>query len=176
MGDSQFRIHWRVIITMEQITFDNELVLREASNDDVEMIKTLVFTVLREFGLEPDESDTDSDLENIEASYFKRGGMFEVIIDKENEIVGCVGIYPVDLHTCELRKMYLAPTLRGKGFGRKLLDRTVKQAKYLGFTQMTLETANILKAANHLYVSYGFQQSDSGLHAARADKGYYLDI
>lgn len=176
MGDCQLRIPERVNITMEQITFDNELVLREASNDDVEMIKNLVFSVLHEFGLEPDQNVTDADLNNIEANYFKRGGMFEIIVDRENDVVGCVGIYPVDLHTCELRKMYLAPTLRGKGFGRKLLERTIKQAKYLGFTQMKLETASVLKAANHLYLSYGFQTSDDGLHAARADKAYYLDI
>jgi putative acetyltransferase len=161
---------------MDEITFENDLILREASNDDVEKIKTLVFDVLREYGLEPDPYDTDSDLNNIEASYFKRGGLFEIIVDKENEVWGCVGIYPVDLHTCELRKMYFAPSIRGKGFGRKLLERTVKQAKYFGFTQIKLETASVLKAAISLYESYGFHPSDSDIHASRSDKAYYLYI
>lgn len=161
---------------MEKVFFENELVLREATNADAERIKSLVFGVLREFGLEPDPVETDSDLNNIDRNYFKRGGSFDVIVDKQDNIVGTVGIYPITLHICELRKMYFDKSIRGKGYGRKILERTVKEAKCLGFTQMTLETASILKAAIYLYESFGFRPFTPDHHAARSDQAYYLDI
>lgn len=161
---------------MEKVLFENHLELREATNEDAEKIKALVFGVLREFGLEPDPIETDSDLDNIDKNYLKRGGSFDVIVDAQDNILGTVGIYPVSLHICELRKMYFDKTIRGKGYGRKILERTVKEAKALGFTRMTLETASVLKAAISLYESVGFRPFTPEHHAARSDQSYYLDI
>jgi putative acetyltransferase len=161
---------------MEQIEIADGLKIREATNDDCEKIKSLVFGVLREFGLVPEPEGLDSDLNNIETSYFKRGGYFEVIVDDENNVLGSVGIYPVDLHTCELRKMYFAPSIRGKGFGKKLLERTLKHAKFFGFTKITLETASVLKAAISLYESFGFRKYEHEYHATRSDQSYFLEL
>lgn len=161
---------------MELTAFENGFFIREASNQDCEQIKAIVFGVLREFGLEPDPNETDADLNDIEKNYFKRGGLFEVIVDLENNVLGTVGVFPVELHICELRKMYFAPQLRGKGLGKKLMERTVKQAKYLGFTRMTLETASVLKAAISLYESFGFQPYKPEHHAPRSNQSYYLEF
>ena len=161
---------------MEQIEIAEGLSIREATNDDCEKIKSLVFGVLREFGLEPEPDGLDSDLNDIESNYFKRGGYFEIIADSAGNVLGSVGIYPVDLHTCELRKMYFAPSIRGKGLGKKLLERTLKHAKFLGFTKMTLETASILKAANHLYMNFGFRMYEHQHYATRSDQSYFLDL
>jgi len=43
--------------------------------------------------------------------------VFEVVVDAENQIVGTVGLYPLDTRNCELRKMYLLPACRGQGMG-----------------------------------------------------------
>jgi putative acetyltransferase len=161
---------------MEQIEIAEGLKIREATNDDCEKIKTLVFGVLREFGLEPQPDDLDSDLNNIETSYFKRGGYFEVIVDDENNVLGSVGIYPVDLHTCELRKMYFAPSIRGKSLGRKMMERTLKQARFYGFTKITLETASVLKTAIGLYESFGFRKYEHEHYAKRSDQSYFLEL
>ena len=60
----------------------SHLTIRPATNNDLEAIVKLVFGVLREFGLEPDPSATDADLQDIEANYLQRGGLFEVIEDR----------------------------------------------------------------------------------------------
>jgi hypothetical protein len=44
-------------------------------------VAELVFGVLAEYGLEPDPETTDADLQDIEANYLQRGGLFEVIED-----------------------------------------------------------------------------------------------
>ncbi len=154
----------------------SHLTIRPATNDDLEAIVKLVFGVLREFGLEPDPSATDADLQDIEATYLQRGGLFEVIEDPDGNLVGSVGIFPIDENICELRKMYFAPDIRGLGLGSYVLQRAVNQAKELGFNRMMLETSSKLAAANRLYVRFGFQPFTADHLAERADRSYSLDL
>ena len=81
--------------------------LRAANNSDAETIRRLVFSVLEEYGLQSDPETTDSDLDDIEGSYLRSGGCFDLAETDDGEIVGTVGVYPIDSKTCELRKMYL---------------------------------------------------------------------
>lgn len=150
--------------------------IRDAHNSDSEAILALIATALSEVGLEVDTVTTDADLLDIEGSYQKQGGVFEVIEDQRGAVIGSIGLYPLSHDTCELRKMYLVPHLRGKGVGRYLLQRVVIRAKELGFQRMTLETSSKLQAANHLYTSFGFQPAALSHLSNRADQAYSLEL
>ena len=156
-------------------SFDN-IIIRSASNQDEERITALVSNVLAEFGLQIDLEETDADLRDIESSYLQAGGVFEVIEDEQGNLLGTVGLYPVDESTCELRKMYFVPKARGLGLGKYILERAIARAGELGFERIVLETASVLKAANHLYVKYGFRPIDKEHLPARADLAYILDL
>ena len=84
-------------------------------------------------------------------------------------------MYPHTQDMCELRKMYLAKSERGKGLGKALLEHSINKAKELGFKKITLETASVLKEAIALYLKYGFKPFE-GENCARCDQSYYLDI
>jgi putative acetyltransferase len=148
--------------------------LRPASNQDRPAIERLVFGVLREFGLSPDPANTDADLSDLEAVYIRPGGMFDVLATTSGEILGAIGLYPVSRSTCELRKMYLDKSIRGKGHGRRLLEHALTRAKQLGFSRVTLETANVLQSAVALYERYGFKQYTPDHKSCRCDLAYYL--
>ncbi|WP_349245345.1 GNAT family N-acetyltransferase [Anaerobaca lacustris] len=148
--------------------------LRRATNADCEPVKTLVFTVLDEYGLRPDPDGTDADLDDIERSYFARGGTFRILQEEDGSLVGAYGLYPLQNHTCELRKMYLRRTHRGRGLGRRLLEDALASARELGFTTVTLETASVLKEAIALYKRYGFVPCPSDHLATRCDQAYIL--
>jgi putative acetyltransferase len=152
-----------------------EISVRSAINVDCERVQKLVFGVLREYGLEPEVDGIDRDLSDIESNYIKRGGLFEIIEDSEGNLLGTVGLYPIDEKTVELRKMYFVKDFRGKGFGKKTLKRMIEKAGELGFKKIYLETASVLKVAIGLYEKFGFQ-SVVDLHSPRCDKAYYLDI
>jgi len=154
----------------------SHLTIRPASNNDLEAIVKLVFGVLREFGLQPDPSATDADLQDIEANYLQRGGLFEVIEDRDGKLVGSVGVFPIDENICELRKMYFVPEIRGLGLGGYILQRAVNQAKKLGYRRMVLETSSKLAAANRLYLRFGFQPFAADHLTPRADQSYGLDL
>ena len=145
---------------------------RPATNLDRSAIESLVFRVLREYGLEPDPAGTDADLSDIEAVYAGAGGMFDVLMDGAGEVIGTVAVFRVNSRTCELRKMYLARGARGRGVGRMLLEHALQRAAVLGVRRIVLETASVLREAVALYESRGFLRHDPGHMAARCDAAY----
>jgi len=150
--------------------------LREATNADCHAVRELVFAVLEEYGLKPDPGSTDADLGDIEQSYFARGGTFRVLEDPDGSVVGAYGLYPMEHHTCELRKMYLRREYRGQGLGKHLLDDALAKARGLGFESVVLETASVLKEAIALYERYGFAPYRSDHLSSRCDQAYLLEL
>ena len=53
---------------------------------------------------------------------------------------------------------------------------SLKRAKELGFSRVTLETASVLKEAIALYQSYGFRSYAPDHLAGRCDQAHYLDL
>ena len=156
---------------------DERWILREASNPDVPGIKKVVFTVLKEYGLEPDENGKDSDLDDIEQNYIRHDGYFGVIIDSlANEIVGTVGLHPENKEEIELRKMYLIKDARGFGLGKKLLETSIRISREKGYTRMTLETISPLVEAISLYKSYGFHEIAPKAVNSRVDQAFELKL
>lgn len=154
----------------------DSLTLRPATNDDRGSVTDLVFQVLGEYGLKPEPETTDADLRDIEGAYQARGGMFDVLEDAGGTIIGSVGLYPLDGSTCELRKMYLHRSFRGRGLGKRLLEHALKRATELGFSRVTLETASVLREAVALYTRYGFRKFQPDHLAERCDEARFLDL
>jgi putative acetyltransferase len=147
--------------------------LRPATNADSESIKSVVFSVLKEYGLKPDSNSTDKDLDSIEESYFLKKGFFGVV-EIENSIVATVGLHQVDATTCELRKMYSLPSQRGKGLGKSIIEFALSKAKELGYKRVILETASPLKEAIGLYKKYGFKEYIPQHLSCRCDQAFEL--
>lgn len=158
---------------MSAVTTASALPVRPAINRDAPAIKELVFAVLREYGLTPDPANTDSDLDDIDAHYFARGGWFGVLVI-DGSIVACAGIHRDNANTCELRKMCCLPQYRGRGYGRHLLDHALAQARALKFKRVVLETASPLKEAIALYRHYGFTPYEPEEMSERYDQAYEL--
>jgi putative acetyltransferase len=150
--------------------------LKLANNNDCEKIANLVYDVLKEYNLKPDPDATDADLKDIEQSYFERGGTFYVLEERDGSIAGAYGLYPIDSQTCELRKMYLHNSHRGRGLGKFLMDSALSEARQLGFKRMILETASVLKEAISLYKSYGFAEYEPEHLSSRCDQAYLLEL
>jgi putative acetyltransferase len=150
--------------------------LRPATNADAAAVRALVYGILREYGFTPDPEGTDADLADLESSYLRGGGTFEVLAEASGRVVGTVGLFPLDSGRCELRKMYLEAALRGRGLGKRLLRHAVARARELGFTRIELETATVLEVARRMYESFGFRPFTPCQMPSRCDRAYYLDL
>ena len=149
--------------------------IRSATNADAESIQTLVYGVLREYGLKSDPNGTDADLSDIETNYLKSGGWFEVLTLEDGRLVGTVGLFPIDDEIVELRKMYFLPVLRGRGLGRQTLQRMIEKGRQLGFKKIYLETNTVLKEAIGLYLKFGFEPT-AEKHSPRCDQAFILSL
>ena len=121
-------------------------------------------------------ADTDADLQDIASSYLKRGGVFRVLVDDSGAVVGCGGLYPLTNGEAEIRKMYFLPSARGKGYGRRLLDELLAEARKRGYRRVVLETASQLREAIALYRSAGFKPYQREHLACRCDQAFALDL
>ncbi len=144
---------------------------REATNEDANAVKNVIFPVLMEYGLPLDKNCTDSDL-NHPADFYK-AGFFGVILTKEGQVVGTFGLLPHGENSVEIRKMYLLPEHRGKGIGRFMLESLLDLAKKRGYKKAVLDTASSLKEAIMMYEKYGFIRDDSLVEVERCDRAYY---
>ncbi len=90
---------------------------------------------------------------------FKKEKSAYFVAELDGEVIGGAGFYPTENlpdGTCELVKLYLSPSGRGKGNGKLLLEKCIAAAKEAGYAKMYLETMPELKIAIPMYEKMGF--------------------
>lgn len=151
--------------------------IRLATNEDLRAIRAVLFAVRHEFGVDDRTGASDHDLHDLEANYFVRGGVFEVIEDQgSRQIVGCAGLLPLSPWRAELCKMYVLKSARGLGLGKRLLEDLLAAALRGGFVEVWLETNSVLTAATGLYEKYGFQPVEPDCLLPTCDQAYLLRL
>ncbi|MDQ3056858.1 MAG: GNAT family N-acetyltransferase [Pseudomonadota bacterium] len=143
--------------------------LVHASDDDA--LAAIIRRVMPEFGAIGDGfAINDPEVDWISRAYSApRSAYF--VVERDGVIEGGGGVAPLtggDAGTCELRKMYFLPTLRGLGAGTALMARCLGAARDLGFSQCYLETLGGMDAAMKLYERTGFRR----IGAALGDTGH----
>lgn len=142
------------------------IVIREIEAHDNAQLEQVIRACFHEFKI-PLEGTAYSDNETprIFESYQNRNDIY-FVIEKNGEVLGGGGVKPLkdfEEDVCEIQKMYFSPKVRGNGYGRALFEKCLKAAKAIGYKQCYLESASQLKAAIHIYESYGFNHLESAL-------------
>jgi GNAT superfamily N-acetyltransferase len=75
-----------------------------------------------------------------------------------DEPVGCGALRPLDDITAEVRRMYVTPSARRRGIGRRLLRELERTAAEFGYRVVRLETGNRQPEAVALYEGFGFRR------------------
>ena len=110
-------------------------------------------------GYTMDFSEFDSDLASIPSAYQDSGGEFWVLED-EGLVAGCVGVTREDAERCELHRLYLLPSHRGGGFGRKLIEIVVSWCRRNGCRELYLWSDIKFTAAREVYIRCGFSPTE----------------
>jgi len=131
--------------------------IRKAKKGEETQLLNLVKEVLNEYKLEIDTGEIDKDLTDLDKYYFNDKGWF-FVLEVEGKIIASSAICRMSDKQCELRKMYLLKEYQGKGFGKLLLEASLKKAMELGYEEIILESNKVLQTANAMYRNYGFEE------------------
>lgn len=72
--------------------------------------------------------------------------------------IACAALRRIDAHTAEIKRMYVAPTARGRGIGRLLLSALEAEARRMTMNRLVLETGLRQREALSLYERAGFMR------------------
>ena len=140
--------------------------IRPIKEQDDAKVGELIKTVLTEFKAnKPGTAYYDESTNHLSTLFLNNKAAYWVI-EENNKIIGCGGIFPTDglpSNTCELVKLYLYPTARGKGLGRDLMFKCFEKAKELGYENIYLESMPELNEAVTLYERVGFEHLSNSL-------------
>jgi GNAT superfamily N-acetyltransferase len=107
----------------------------------------------------PGGFDAGSALDDAGDDYRPPSGAF-VLARRGEALVGCGALQRLDVHTGEVKRMWVSPSARGLGLGRALLDHLEELARTLGYTRVVLDTNGSLTEAIALYGSRGYEEID----------------
>ena len=148
---------------MSQNTGKSGLKIRLIEKNDNPVVAEIIRVVMTEFkAVGRGYSINDPEVDNMYGAYQSQGAAFYVV-ELDGQVLGCGGFAALTgggRLTCELRKMYFMPGLRGLGVGATLLKLCLEQARKAGFKHCYLETLDDMKQARRLYGKYGFNYLD----------------
>ena len=138
-----------------------EITIRPIQPADDAAIAAIIRAVMPEFGaVGSGFAISDPEVDWMSRAYAApRHAYF--VVERDGVVRGGGGIAPLiggDAGTCELRKMYFMPDVRGIGAGALLMSRCLEAARDAGFAQCYLETLTGMDAAQRLYERSGFRR------------------
>ena len=79
------------------------------------------------------------------------------VLRADGRPAACGGVLIVPGEYAEVKRMYVRPEFRGRGYARRILERLVDHARAGGATILRLETGIHQRAAIALYERFGFR-------------------
>lgn len=127
--------------------------------------------LLRRYGVPDHRDDVHDDLE---ADHLEPPDGVFVVGWAGEDPVACGGVRRRDDTTGEVKRMYVAPAHRGRGYSRVVLRTLEARARGLGYTRLVLETGTKQPEAIALYESEGYVRIEPYGHYRDApDSRYY---
>jgi putative acetyltransferase len=124
---------------------------------DVETVRELFREYERSLGVDLDYQGFEEELATLPGRYAPPRGRLLIAWDGD-EVGGCVALRSFGDDLCEMKRLYLRPSSRGKGVGRALAMRAIDEARAIGYRAMRLDTLPTMSEARALYESLDFRR------------------
>jgi len=129
--------------------------IRRANDLDVPHLRKLFRDYASELRLDLGFQHFDEELKSLPGDYSPPSGELLIAVAGTHP-VGCVAMRPLAPRICEMKRLYVHPSFRGKGLGRHLIEAVLAAARRADYEVMRLDTLSSMKAARSLYRAFGF--------------------
>jgi putative acetyltransferase len=76
-----------------------------------------------------------------------------------HDAFACIALRPLDgVSVAEVKRIYVQPARRGEGWGHRLAESLIADARAIGYRELKLDTLEWMTAARALYQRLGFHQ------------------
>jgi putative acetyltransferase len=144
-----------------------DITIRKIQPKDNEALATIIRKTLEEFGANhPGTVYYDAATDALYELFSTTPGSVYFVAEHGEQVVGGGGVFPsagLPPDTCELVKMYLLPTVRGIGLGRRIIEECIRFARETNYRNIYIETMPELQQAMKTYEKFGFRYLDGPL-------------
>jgi GNAT superfamily N-acetyltransferase len=119
---------------------------------------SLISNCYTEYGQRIELATLDSDLLRIEKVYAPPSGAFQVLMD-DDRLIGSVAVKETGGGEAELKRVFLDPACRRRGFGKKLSIWAFEWAKDRGCRALVIWSDTLYENAHRLYRSLGAEDT-----------------
>lgn len=151
---------------------DSSAALRVASLPaDIELARTLFLEYARSLEVDLCFQGFDRELATLPGAYALPSGRL-LLAGPPGGAFGCAALRPVaagegccvDARVAsangigEVKRLYVRPANRGGGWGRKLAEALIADAREIGYSELKLDTLQSMANAQKLYAKLGFRE------------------
>ena len=127
------------------------------SKKEWNVVRQLLMDYQNEFEDKSCFTSFEEEIKNIEGYYADPRKYKLIAVELPgNKIVGCVGMRTLSPGVSEMKRLYVIPSHRKLGLGRKLAEEIISIASKMKYDRMILDTMMEMKAAQKLYDDLGF--------------------
>jgi len=128
------------------------------TEEDYRQLAGLFREYEKDLGFELTFQNFEDELEHLPQMYGHPAGKAYLLKDDSNRYFGCVAVRNLEQGIGEIKRMYLKPEWRGRGFGKVLMDISLQAARELRYKKVRLDTLDTMHAAIAVYKKAGFYE------------------
>ena len=145
-------------VNSEYSALKNFRLSQAESPGQIALVRELFLEYEKSLGFSLCFQSFDKELAGLPGDYAPPDGRL-FLAESDGRPVGCIALHKIDPNICEMKRLYLRPQFRGKGLGRVLAERIIREARTIGYQRMRLDTVEpVMKDAVAMYRKLGFRE------------------
>jgi ribosomal protein S18 acetylase RimI-like enzyme len=133
------------------------LIVPAHAGDRLEVVRSLFREYAGSLEVDLAFQDFDRELAGLPGGYAPPGGRLLLALEGD-EPAGCVALRELEPDVAELKRLYVRTAFRGSGWGRRLAERAIEEARSAGYRHLRLDTLPSMAGARRLYGTLGFRE------------------
>jgi GNAT superfamily N-acetyltransferase len=114
----------------------------------------------RSLGMDLSFQDFENELLELPGAYAPPDGrLYAAFVG--DKLAGSIALRRHDALSGEMKRLYLRPEFLGQGFGKRMAQHIIQDARSVGYQRILLDTLPMMQAAQSLYEKLGFRETEA---------------